>query len=196
MKFINKIINFLLQLYLEIIAVIPTELGVKVRYFTYKMLLKKTTGTFRIDSHVTIIGFDKIELGNNVRIQKNSFLHAIDANLSIGDDSFLGTNSQLSAVRGDIKIGSNCLIASNCVFRPDNHKIDRIDIPINQQGYDIGDIVLEDDVWIGANSVVLKDVLLSKGSVVAAGSVVNKKVSPYDIVAGVPAKIVKNRKSN
>ncbi|RYE17040.1 MAG: acyltransferase, partial [Sphingobacteriales bacterium] len=55
-------------------------------------------------------------------------------------------------------------------------------------------IIIEDDCWIGTNSVVLAGVTVGRGSVIAAGSVVTKDVPPYSVVAGVPAKIIKKRK--
>ena len=68
-----------------------------------------------------------------------------------------------------------------------------IDMYIKEQGVNSKGIVIEDDVWIGASATILDGVTISKGAVVAAGSVVNKKVDKYAIVAGVPAKVVGSR---
>ena len=54
-------------------------------------------------------------------------------------------------------------------------------------------VVIEDDVWTGANVTILKDVTIGRGSVVAAGAVVTKSCSPYSIIGGVPAKVLKMR---
>ena len=56
-----------------------------------------------------------------------------------------------------------------------------------------GDIIIEDDVWIGANCIILSGVKISRGAIIAAGSVVIKEVAPYSIIAGVPAKQIKKR---
>ncbi|PHM16474.1 MAG: transferase, partial [Sulfuricurvum sp. PD_MW2] len=76
MKLINKIVNLLFDFYIAILASIPTQLGVKIRYFAYKPLFKKVKGKFAIDSGVTILGFENIELGKNVYFGKNSYIYA------------------------------------------------------------------------------------------------------------------------
>ena len=194
MKVIKKIFKLFFQIYIAILSAIPTEIGKKLRYIAYKPLFKKVNGKFSIDTGVTILGFENITLGNNISFQKNSYIYANDGgNLIIGNDFFLGTNSQLSAVRGDIRVGNNVLIAPNCILRPDDHKfIDKNQLIINQ-GYNIGQIIIKDDVWIASNSVILRDVTLAIGCVVAAGSIVNKNVNEYTVVGGVPAKLIKER---
>ena len=64
-----------------------------------------------------------------------------------------------------------------------------------KQGYqETKQVVIEDDVWIGARSVILPGVKIGTGSIIAVGSVVKKDVEPFSIVAGAPAKLVKKRK--
>ena len=65
--------------------------------------------------------------------------------------------------------------------------------PIMKQGVKREFVKIEDDCWIAANTVILAGVTIGKGSVIAAGSVVNKDVPPYSVVAGVPAKVIKSR---
>jgi galactoside O-acetyltransferase len=189
----QKIKGYLFQLYVAFFSMIPTSLGIKLRYIAYKPLFKKTAGKFTIDSGVTILGFNKIALGKDISIQKNSYLYATGAELTIGNNFFLGVNSQLCATRGNIQIGDNCIIAPNCLLRPDNHRFDRTDIPIIEQGYEVGTIVIEDDIWIAANAVILKDVHIKTGSVIAAGSVVTKSFEKNSVIGGVPAKLIKLR---
>lgn len=193
MKLITKIGKLFFQFYIALLSSIPTELGIRLRYFAYKPLFKKVAGKFRIDSGVTILGFENIELGEDVNFQHNSYVYATYANLRVGDRFFLGTNSQLCAVRGDITIGDNTMVASNVVIRPDNHSYQDRYRPMMEQGYDVGKIVIGNDVWIGVNAVILKDVTIGEGSIVGAGSVVTKDVAPYTIVGGVPAKVIKQR---
>ena len=74
-----------------------------------------------------------------------------------------------------------------------NHGTDSLEIPtINQDYYD-GDIIIEDDVWIGAGAVILPGIKIGKGVVIASNAVVNKDVAPYTIVGGIPAKLIKER---
>jgi len=65
--------------------------------------------------------------------------------------------------------------------------------PIRDQGHRPGEIIVEDDVWLGANVTVIGSVRVGQGAVVAAGAVVTKDVEPYSIVGGVPAKFIKKR---
>jgi galactoside O-acetyltransferase len=195
MRLILSIPRVVLKIILVIVSNIPTFIGIRIRYYVYRKLFKRSEGMFYISQGVTIKGFKNISIGANARFQAASYVHAIDASLTIGKDFILGTNSRLDAVRGDIKIGDYCMIAPNCVLRPDNHNFERTDVPIMMQGYNIGEINMADDVWIGANSVILKDVTIGQGSIIAAGSVVTNNVKPWSIAAGNPAKIVKkNRK--
>lgn len=196
MNFTNKIFKGVFQIYIAILSAIPTEIGIQLRYFLYKPFFKRTKGKFRIDSGVTISGFQNIELGEGVQIQRNSHIFVLNAELKLGYKFFLGINSQIYAVREDILIGDYCMIAPNCVLVSDNHCFENIEQPMMEQGFDIGKIVLEDDIWVGSNSVILKGVTIKKGSIVAAGGIVNKNVESYSIVGGVPAKLIKNRTKN
>lgn len=97
---------------------------------------------------------------------------------------------------GNLTIGNNVLIAGHCLLIPANHKYDDITTPINRQGLTKKGIIIEDDVWIGSGCKILDGVKIGKGSIVAAGAVVNKNVLPYTVVGGVPAKIIKQREKN
>ena len=65
---------------------------------------------------------------------------------------------------------------------------------MKDQGVEKKEVIIEDDCWLAANSIILAGVTIGKGSVVAAGSVVTDHVAPYSVVAGVPAKFIKSRK--
>jgi galactoside O-acetyltransferase len=91
------------------------------------------------------------------------------------------------------EIGADCLIGQNTVLRASDHEYKAIDVPIINQGRTGGKIVVEDDVWIGANVVVTRNVCIGAHSVVAAGAVVTKDIEPYSIVGGVPAKLIGKR---
>ena len=79
-----------------------------------------------------------------------------------------------------------------------NYKLDNIDIPINQQPdfEGAGGIKLEGNNWVSAHCVILDGVTIGEGSVIAAGAVVNKSIPVYSIAAGVPAKVIKNRRNS
>jgi galactoside O-acetyltransferase len=103
---------------------------------------------------------------------------------------FSDTNLQLGASPGRIVLGDNVIIAPNVVLRAANHGIDRSS-PIRTQRWTRGQILVEDDVWIGSNAVVTADVTLARGT--GAGSVVTQSTEPYSIVAGVPARKIGER---
>lgn len=114
--------------------------------------------------------------------------------ITIGDGFAANANVMINARgRGEIIIGNNVLIGPNVVLRSNNHIISNLEIPISSQGMTEGTIVIEDDVWIGSNSVILPDVLIGKGAIVAAGAVVTKSIPPYTIVGGVPARLIGRR---
>ncbi len=114
-------------------------------------------------------------------------------NLKIGNNNYLGKNLYLIA-HGKIEIGNNCSIAADCKFITRNHVFENKNVPINEQTYDYKSIKIGDDCWFGYNVIVLPGVILGKGCVVAAGSVVTKSFEDYSIIAGVPARLIKERK--
>lgn len=93
-----------------------------------------------------------------------------------------------------IVIGKNCLIAANCqIFDGNGHDLSfpNVENRINTRGGS-KPIIIEDNVWIGANSIILPGVRIGYGSVIAAGSVVVKDVPPYSIAGGNPARVIKS----
>ncbi len=144
-----------------------------------------------------IEGHLRIKIGDNVQIDKNTFGSGHtgeNPTLMIGDRTHLGYGLTIS-VGNSVKIGNDCLIAGGCFIADnDGHPIDphrRIrKEPVNEQ--EIDPVVIEDNVWIGTGSVILKGVTIGEGSVVAANSLVTRSIPPYSIAMGVPAKIIKS----
>jgi len=91
-----------------------------------------------------------------------------------------------------LRIGNQVAIAANCTFAPVNHAYKDRSRPIREQGFlpSKGGIVVEDDVWIGANCVLLDGAVLRRGCVIAAGSVVRGEVEAYSVNAGQPLRVV------
>ena len=113
-------------------------------------------------------------------------------NVRLGNNLIFNRNVSITA-RSKVSIGNNVLFGPNVVINDSNHLFIDKDKPITQQGHTAKEIIIEDDVWIASNSVILKGVHIGKGAVVAAGSVVTKDVEPYTVVAGAPARKIKNR---
>ena len=116
--------------------------------------------------------------------------------IKVGDHCLLNHNNVLQAgkVDGKIIIGDYVHTGPNVMMFAYNHSYDDLNIPSKLQDYYDGDIVIEDDVWIGAGSIILAGVCIGKGSVIAAGSVVNKDIPSYVVAGGVPARVLKIRK--
>jgi galactoside O-acetyltransferase len=171
----------------------PGMLGCLLRYGVYSSWFKKCGRTVYFPTSVYIKGYKNIELGNSIIFAQENRLFAESPNgqshISIGNGVTFNVNVMVNAdTMGEIVIGDDCMIGPNTVFRSANHEFSDPSIPIRQQGHRKGFILIGSGVWIGANCVILPDVHIGKGAVIAAGAVVTKDVQDFEIVAGVPAK--------
>jgi virginiamycin A acetyltransferase len=94
-----------------------------------------------------------------------------------------------------VTLGAGVLIAANCTLAPTNHEVKDRDLFIATQGFmpDRGGIVIEDDVWIGANTVLLDGARIGKGAVIGAGSCVRGAIEPYAVMVGNPLRQIRSR---
>lgn len=139
-----------------------------------------------------VIG-DKVTVGSYAIIRPtNLYGGEPGLGLKIGNNSSIGPYSYIGC-SGYIEIGDNVMISPRVSIYAENHNFIEIDIPMIEQGVTRSFVKIEDDCWIAANSVVLAGVVIGKGSIVAAGSVVTKDVPPYSVVGGNPARIIKSR---
>ena len=94
-----------------------------------------------------------------------------------------------------LDIGQDVLIAANCTFAPTNHQFNKKAIKIREQGFQPsrGGILVEDDVWIGANCVILDGARLLEGCVIGAGSIVSGEIEAYSVNAGTPLRTIGRR---
>ncbi|KAF2081183.1 CatB-related O-acetyltransferase [Flavobacterium sharifuzzamanii] len=118
--------------------------------------------------------------------------------IEIGYGTTLGYNNFFG---GDITIGKYCQIGADVAIHSSNHPIHYLSTYINKNLFD-GElnslkenkkVVIGNDVWIGHNVIIVGNVTIGNGAILAAGSVITKDVLPYSIVGGVPAKIIKKR---
>ena len=114
--------------------------------------------------------------------------------LVMGENCFINPQCVIYTGNG-ITMGNFVLLAPGVMIMPTNHAFGRRDISIRQQGFQLskGGIIIEDDVWVGANSVVLDGAHIGKGAIIAAGSVVIGNVPSYEIWGGSPARKLKER---
>jgi galactoside O-acetyltransferase len=159
----------------------------KIYSLWIKCTLKKCGRDFSVIYPSVIVGGENISVGSKFHSMGQLYLYANQGDISIGDNVNLNTNVVIGSSDGKIVIGNNVLIGPNTVLRAANHGIQREKL-INEQKHDGGTIVIKDDVWLGSNVVILKDVIVETGTVVAAGSVVTQSTEAYSIVAGIPAK--------
>jgi maltose O-acetyltransferase len=116
-------------------------------------------------------------------------------NIVMGDRSNIGVNCTI-ATRGGIELGRNVLMGPDIMLLSSNHRFDRTDVPVMDQGMMYAPIRIGNDVWIGARVIILAGVTIGDHAIIAAGSVVTKDVERGAIVGGVPAKTIKNRFSS
>jgi len=146
----------------------PYSFGSKyIRYFLVKNFINKCGENVKIQTNVLLSPF--IEIGNNVEINENV------------------------RIRANVKIGNDVLIAPNVQLISINHEFNDIGTVIREQGEIIGYINVEDDVWIGTDSIILPNTIIKKGTIIGANAVVTKDTSEYSIFVGNPAKFIKKR---
>lgn len=158
------------------------------------------SGTISINEEVNL---KESSLKGIITVSKNCKLYSVSikGNVSIDDFSSLwGPNISLNSNEQFIRIGKFCSIAKNTTFQTFNHNTKKVtSYFIGQNLFNEkwenetvskGDIIIKNDVWIGAHCVVLGGVVINDGAVVAANSVVTKDVPAYSIVAGSPAKVI------
>ena len=135
------------------------------------------------------------KLGDHTYIGHNCIFHY--ANIEIGSDVYIGSNAVFQSSYGKIIIGNHVMFGPGVHIHGGNHKMHEVGNLLKhtskKQMGDDGIITIEDDVWVGANAMILNGVTIGRGSVVGAGSVVTKNVPPYSIVVGNPAKKIKDR---
>lgn len=183
----ERFIRALEELYVALFAWIPTPAGTLLRLLAWRCCFRKC-GSVRFGTSITLGHMRNISLGRGCRIGRLCFLTAGNGVLTLDDNAAISPCVHLSADEGEIHIGKNVAIGPGTVIRAANHRFDRRDRPIMLQGHERGAVTIEEDVWIGANCVILPGVNIGKGAVVGAGAVVTRSVAPFTVVGGVPAR--------
>ena len=191
--------------------------GKKIRNIVYRSLLSRIGNSVNIQHFVELIGTPSIEIGNQVSLLKGVQINALghpnnkinikdrarlergvdirslhDTHIIIDENAYIGPYVVIAGT-GDIKIGKNCLIAPHCGIFANNHIFSDPTRLIEEQGTTSKGIVIEDDCWLGHNVTVIDGVKIGKGSIIGAGSVVNKNIPPFSIAVGTPVRIIRNR---
>jgi acetyltransferase-like isoleucine patch superfamily enzyme len=196
----------------------PGAAGIVFRRYFYRDLFKQCGKGAIINDNVTFRGISKISLEHAVKIDHQAIIDAFpkskgitlkdaveihhaalissgdfpESLIEIGKESRIGPNTAIYGY-GSITIGEKVLIAGGTFIIASQHRFDDKDIPIKDQGVTHKGIVIGDDVWIGCNCSILDGVTIGSGSVIGAGSLVNRDIPEHSVAAGQPAAIIKKR---
>ena len=144
----------------------------------------KIYGSVRMDTPP----YRRFALGRHSVVESFACINNAVGDVMIGDYTRIGIHN---TIIGPVTIGSHVNLAQGITVTALNHNFAHTDQLIDQQGVSTKAVVISDDVWVGANAVILPGVTIGRHSVVAAGAVVTADVPDYSIVAGVPARVVK-----
>lgn len=177
----------------SLVSILPGRLGIFLRRLYYYYSCNSRDLTISIAPHCQING--DIKLGSHFSLGAFSSLLARDGGkLDIDSNVSINTNVMINSdIGGTIQIGKDTLIGPNVVIRSSEHIYADASNPIRYQGHKHGKIIIEQDVWICANCVITSNVIIGRGSIIAAGSVVTHNVEPYSVMGGVPAKVISTR---
>lgn len=142
------------------------------RGWLYSFAMKNCGKKFKVSANVILNRLEKLEVGDNVYFASGCFV----------------------AGGGDITIGKNVLFGPNVNIAAANHKFDGESF---KGGYVFGEVIVNDNCWIGGNCSLLMGTNIPAASIVGAGSVCNKNYCmPFSLIAGVPARIIKDIRTN
>ena len=196
---------------------LPGALGLFLRMKLYPRLLGRVGRNVTFGHGIVLRHPHKIRIGNDVHIDDQCVLDAKGADnqgITIGDGVFIGRNTIISCKNGDIEIddranigfnceifsgghvrlGKNTLVAAYTYLVGGDHLHDRTDIPVLDQGRVAEGIEVDDNVWLGAHVVVSDGARVGHDAIIGAGAVVRGEIPPFQIAAGVPAKVIRDRR--
>lgn len=179
------------------LGAVPGRIGIALRATYYRIRLAESAPELSIQAGVSITCPNYISIGRKCYLSRDCKLYATpESPIRIGANFSSNANVMINARgKGHISIGNNVLIGPNVVLRSNDHVFEQAAVLINDQGMTEGAIIVGNDVWIASNAVILKNVTIGDGAVVAAGAVVTKNVPPYAIVGGVPARTIGTRRT-
>ena len=132
--------------------------------------------------------YRRFSIGKRSVVESFSCINNAVRDVVIGDYTRIGLHC---TVIGPVTIGNHVNLAQGITVSALNHNFEDTRLRIDEQGVNTSEIVIDDDVWIGANAVITAGVHIGRHSVVAAGAVVTKDVPEYSVVGGVPAKVIR-----
>jgi len=199
---------------------VPSVVGIGLRAVAYRLIMR-IDGVAAIENGVRIRFADQIRLARGVYVDQGVYLHACPGGIEIGEDTIVMHHAELHVYnfrdlpKSGIVVGRESLIGEFCVIRgtggvrigdrvylspmvniySNSHVFSDPDVCFIDQGITTQGVTIEDECWIGAMVTILDGVTIGRGSVVAAGAVVNKDVPPHSLAAGVPAHVIRDLRS-
>lgn len=159
------------------------------RIFVYPFIIKKGKGAIiRRRARIDLIPSRKFTMGYRAIVEDYAIINNGMGDIIIGDYSAVTSRVKLV---GPVTLGNKVTIGSGAQITGLTHNFEDINIPIRDQGVAPNITVVEDDVWIGGNSVIIQGLTIGTHSIIASGSVVTKDVPQYSVVAGNPARVIK-----
>ena len=152
--------------------------------YQHRAFSAKIYGSVRMDTPP----YRRFSIGKRSVVESFSCINNAVGDVVIGDYTRIGLHC---TVIGPVTIGNHVNLAQGITVSALNHNFDDTRLRIDEQGVNTSEIVIDDDVWIGANAVITAGVHIGRHSVVAAGAVVTKDVPEYSVVGGVPAKVIR-----
>lgn len=159
-----------------------------IRIFSFIYIKKGKKSVIYRSVRKDIVPFNIFKIGDFSVVEDFSCINNAVGNIQIGDNTRIGLSN---TIIGPVAIGNNTNIAQNVVISGLNHNFLDIEKTISEQGISVKEIAIGDDVWIGANSVILAGVSIGRHSIIAAGSVVSRSIPSYCVCTGIPAKVIK-----
>jgi acetyltransferase-like isoleucine patch superfamily enzyme len=149
----------------------------------------------RYRTRLDVFPYNHFDLGERSVIETFATINNGVGDVFIGDRTIIGMGN---VIIGPVTIGNDVMFAQNIVVSGLNHGYQDVTMPPSVQKVETAQIIINDNVWIGANSVITAGVTLGKHVVIGGGSVVTKSIPDYSVAVGNPAKVVKrfNFKTN
>jgi acetyltransferase-like isoleucine patch superfamily enzyme len=189
----NVVLSEIKHWFYEILSFIPGRVGILLRREIFSRCFSGF-GKPYIEMGCHFEGASSIFINGQINVGRNSLFVATDGQISIGND--VGFNSGVhinSSVGGIIEIGAHCLIGPNVIIRTAGHRFSDIGALINTQGHFIGNVQIDQNVWIGAGSIILGGVRIGEGAIIGAGAVIVNDIPAMSVAVGVPGKVIKFR---
>lgn len=153
----------------------------------FQIKMKEHSPYISWKSKIGISPQGQIIFKSGVYISPYTQVQALDsAKIILEENCYVGDYSRIVAKKY-VKIYKNCLLANNVSVYDHDHRFDNLDKKIEEQGYSVGDVVIEKDCWLATNSVILKNTFIPEHSVVGANSVVSGHLKKNGVYAGAPA---------